>query len=248
MIQVLEYFNQCKTTDRIHKLCDRKLNYSTKSHIKSPLELQLWYDFVRRSCGPALSDAVFENFGAQVTQMIEDVKFTISNTSNIHIDRLLDSSQLHHGEGKLGEKEMMAKPKVPEVILEEQTECDLEQPSTVSQADSAMCPNSTATSSTNSGSNCGVNFNLPQLLQFMTMNSNASTISSRSTIEDELSPWEDSTSDLEPNLSTDTESAFIETGQTNGELAEETASVPFIPLLTALGFQVGYFVSCLVLK
>lgn len=79
MVQVLEYFNQCKTTDRIHKLVDKRtvtanmLPFSCKSVLlKSPLELQLWYDFVRQSCGPHLSDVVFENFGAQVTRMIED--------------------------------------------------------------------------------------------------------------------------------------------------------------------------------
>ncbi len=78
-LQVLEYFNQCKTTDRIHKLVDKRtvtanmLPFSCKSVLlKSPLELQLWYDFVRQSCGPHLSDVVFENFGAQVTRMIED--------------------------------------------------------------------------------------------------------------------------------------------------------------------------------
>ncbi|UXI22237.1 cytochrome P450 3A [Sarcoptes scabiei] len=134
MIQILEYYNQCRETDRIHKLCDKVLlqnkqnqmmksnekmaitmkmemaidaSISTmmktspkttttsimtlptttttttpgscvlnESNLKNPIELQNWYDFVRKSCG-TLSEIVFENFDAQVTRLI-------GSTDSIH--------------------------------------------------------------------------------------------------------------------------------------------------------------------
>ena len=63
---------------------------SSSSTTSSSIELQLWYDFVRRSCGPQLSDVVFENIGAQVTQMIEDFnQSSLYASSDYGLERLL---------------------------------------------------------------------------------------------------------------------------------------------------------------
>lgn len=105
MIQVLEYFNQCKTTTRIQRMCVDKASARrpclSKDNIKNPLELQLWYDYVRESCG-TLSEAVFDNFGAQVTKLIEDIKLSCSNDDNstYHLDVLLNS--LHNYQSRVG--------------------------------------------------------------------------------------------------------------------------------------------------
>lgn len=52
MLQVLEYYNQHKTSERIRRLSAQahKNEVSiSKSNIKTPLELQLWYDMVRKT-------------------------------------------------------------------------------------------------------------------------------------------------------------------------------------------------------
>ncbi|XP_075676058.1 uncharacterized protein LOC113794702 isoform X2 [Dermatophagoides pteronyssinus] len=110
MVQILEYYNQCKATEQIYQLCDKviknKLQLSTttkqqlqlsKTDVKNPIELQLWYDFVRKSCG-TLSEIVFENFDAQVTKIIDDLILTTNdndetNESTYYLDLLLCSNK-----------------------------------------------------------------------------------------------------------------------------------------------------------
>ena len=51
MVQVLEYYAQCKTRDRIERLnLESKIDQPipNDANIKSPLELQLWYNMIKR--------------------------------------------------------------------------------------------------------------------------------------------------------------------------------------------------------
>lgn len=97
--KVLEYFNQCNTTDKIYRLCTQAIQANkpcfSKSNLKDRSQLQLWYDFVRKECG-TLSEAVFDNFGDQVTKLIEDLRSKNASDceSTYHLDMLLNS--FHH--------------------------------------------------------------------------------------------------------------------------------------------------------
>ncbi|RWS01300.1 serine/threonine-protein kinase pelle-like protein, partial [Dinothrombium tinctorium] len=51
MVQILEYYEQCKTRDRIRRLSVESKRVSpipNEAEIKTPLELQLWYDLVKK--------------------------------------------------------------------------------------------------------------------------------------------------------------------------------------------------------
>ena len=54
MIQVLEYYSQCKTRDKIRRLSaevNNDVSSLPTSTLKTPLELQLWYDMVKKADG-----------------------------------------------------------------------------------------------------------------------------------------------------------------------------------------------------
>ena len=94
MIQVLDYYSQHKTSERIRRLSAQahKNEVSiSKSNIKTPLELQLWYDMVRRT-GSVPTDV---SCPADHSEDNCDL-FATSPTNNIAINvELIDDHELN---------------------------------------------------------------------------------------------------------------------------------------------------------
>jgi hypothetical protein len=105
MSLVLDYYHQCRTRDRIRRLSMESAAPSTSpqnADLKTPLELQLWYDMVRTDGNRPPDSTVCPTIGSTALDVSENT-VTISVPSNAY--GLLqdpcpeDSSSAPHGDG-----------------------------------------------------------------------------------------------------------------------------------------------------
>lgn len=203
------------------KMATSGINNNSRANIKYPLELKNWYEFVRKSCG-TLSDIVFENFDAQVTKIIEDCLVNQngnneSNESTFHLGLLLNSKNLstsfnnNFTAGTSEPKHLI--PKTNRSNFINRTNMDL---SLI--LSSAQCINA---NETQLDVDDGNNNDVSQLLRLINLN-----------------PMENSNINCDKNA--DQLARGIDDQNNNDGLESSNPnnySTPFIPLLTALGFN-----------
>lgn len=197
---------------------------NSRANIKYPLELKYWYEFVRKSCG-TLSDIVFENFDAQVTKIIEDclvqqIGNNESDESAFHLGLLLNSKNL----SSLNNNNIAAGTTEPKLLNKKSIK-----PSLINRTNadlslilsSAQCTNANETQMQTLDEDD--NNNVSQLLRLVNLN-----------------PIDESNLNSGKNTDSLTKGCSEEESNQSDVLTSSNQndySTPFIPLLTALGFN-----------
>ncbi|KAH9511979.1 Interleukin-1 receptor-associated kinase 1 [Dermatophagoides farinae] len=256
MVQILEYYNQCRATERIYQLCDKviqnKMSSSkdqlSKTNVKNPIELQLWYDFVRKSCG-TLSEVVFENFDAQVTKIIEDlVSSKDSNESTYYLDLLLCSKN------RLSNKSLIRSRENPETLStannnNNNSSSNESSISSILSSSINTCNQLSNLSINNKTIESNNNDDLSRILKLINLDHNIEQLQQQQQQEhviSKITTMNDEKSSLKNNNNDDDDGQKNLTGEQDDNNDDEQQqlqrhSTPFIPLLTALGFDTTDF-------
>lgn len=198
----------------------------SKANIKNPIELQLWYDFVRKSCG-TLSEIVFENFDAQVTKIIEDlVSSNDSDESTYYLDLLLCSKN------RLSNKSLIRSKECSETISTSNNNNNSMESSMLSSSN--ICNQSSNISSSIDNKD-ETNDDLTKILKLINLDKDEqipkNNESNESTMNDENNDDDDERCGKNAEKNENDEQI----------LQQQQHSTPFIPLLTALGFDTTDF-------